>query len=70
MIKLKKRYVIPALLIILMVVIHIIARLSTNFADFYVMNIFPVITSCFSFISGIFPFSLGEIMIIIAVILV
>ena len=53
-----------------MIIIHIIARLSTGFADFYVMNIFPAITNCFSFISGILPISLGEIMIIAALVLV
>lgn len=68
--KLKKRYIIPLAVILLMAVIHIIARLSTGFADFYVMKIFPVITNTFSFISGLFPFSLGEIMIIAAMILV
>lgn len=64
MLKLKKRYIIPISIIILMVVIHTTARFSTGFADFYVMKIFPVITNTFSFISGLFPFSLGEIMII------
>lgn len=68
--KLRKRYIIPAAVILAMAVIHIIARLSTAFADFYVMKIFPVITNTFSFISGIFPFSVGEILIILAVILV
>ena len=67
--KLRKRYIIPILLITAMIIIHIIARLSTAFADFYVMKIFPVITNIFYFISGIFPFSLGEIMIIAALIL-
>lgn len=67
--RLKKRYTLPLLLIFLMAVIHIIARLSTRFADFYVTKIFPVITNVFSFISGLLPFSLGEIMIIAALIL-
>ncbi len=68
--RIKKRYTIPLLLIFLMCIIHIIARFSTKFADFYVMKIFPAITNIFSFISGIFPFSLGEIMIIAALILI
>lgn len=68
--KVKLRYIIPAGLILAMIVINIIARLSTGFADFYVMKIFPGISDVCSFISGIFPFSLGEIMIIMGIILV
>ncbi|MDE5583944.1 MAG: DUF3810 domain-containing protein [Ruminococcus sp.] len=66
----KKQFAIPLALCILMALLNVIARLSTPFADFYVARIFPVITNTFSFISGIFPFSVGEIMIILAIILV
>ncbi len=66
----KKRYIIPAAICFVMLILNIAARLSTGFADFYLMYIFPLISVPMSFISGIFPFSVGEILIILAIILV
>lgn len=66
----KKRYSIPLIIAVLMLILNIIARFSTSFADFYVTKIFPYISNIFSFISGLLPFSLGEFMIIAAIILV
>ena len=67
--KIKKRYAVPLIIIFFMIVLNIAARLSTGFADFYVMKIFPAITNVLSFISGLLPFSLGETMIIAGLIL-
>ena len=58
----KKRYSIPLILIGLMIILNITARLSRPFADFYVTRIFPYISDCISFISGLLPFSLGEML--------
>ena len=66
----KKRYSVPLILIGLMIIINIIARFSRPFADFYVTKIFPHISNCISFISGLFPFSLGEMLTVAAVALV
>ncbi|MCR4638388.1 DUF3810 domain-containing protein [Ruminococcus sp.] len=66
----KKRYSIPLILIGLMIILNITARLSRPFADFYVTRIFPVISNCISFISGLLPFSLGEMLTVAAVALV
>lgn len=68
--KLKKRHYVPLIIIAVMSVMNIAARLSRGFADFYVQKIFPVITNIFSFVSGIFPFSVGEMMIIAAIIVI
>ena len=66
----KKRYSVPLLLIGLMIIINITARFCRPFADFYVTKIFPWISNCVSFISGLFPFSLGEMLTVAAVALV
>lgn len=66
----KKRYVVPLLIIFVMLVLNIIAWLSTSFSNFYVMNIFPYISNTFSFLSGLLPFSLGEAMIITGILFV
>ncbi len=47
--------------------LNILARLSTQFSDFYVGKIYPVISTPFIFLSGLLPFSLGELMIALAV---
>ena len=65
----KKRYIIPTAVMLAMVLLNVIAKLSTAFSDFYVTNIFPAITNALSFVSGILPFSLGEILIILGIIL-
>lgn len=41
------------------------ASLSVDFANFYSFKIYPLIQSVFSFISGLFPFSLAEITVIL-----
>lgn len=45
-----------------MVILNIVARLSTDFSDFYVAKIFPVISTPFIWLAGLLPFSLGELM--------
>lgn len=66
----KKRYAIPLSIIGVIVLINILAHFSRGFSDFYVLKIFPYISGFFSHISGVFPFSVGEIMIILAVLLI
>lgn len=66
----KKRYLIPILICAAMLVINVIARLSTAFSDFYVNNIFHYISVPFAFITGLLPISAGEIMIYLGIALV
>ena len=63
----KKRYSIPLIIIAAMVVLNVIARLSRPFADFYAEKIFPVISTAVSFVTGLLPFSLGEMLTVAAV---
>lgn len=66
----KKRYGIPLILIGAMVLLNVLARFCRPFADFYVEKIFPYISAAVSFVSGLLPFSLGEMLTVGAVILV
>ena len=66
----KKRYSIPLIIIALMILLNVIARSCRPFADFYVTRIFPYISSAVSFVTGLLPFSLGEILTVGAVALV
>lgn len=66
----KKRYIIPLIIIAFSAVLTVTGRLSKSFADFYADYIFPVISTPYVFISGLLPISLGEIMIIIAILVV
>lgn len=66
----KKRYLIPIIISILMHVINVAARFSRTFSDFYVEQIFPRISTILSHFSGLFPFSVGEVMIILGILLV
>lgn len=66
----KKRFTIPLIIIALSAVLTVTGRLSKGFADFYADNIFPLISTPYAFISGLLPISLGEIMIITAIIAV
>ena len=66
----KKRFLIPLMIIAVSAVLTAVGRLCQPFADFYAEHIFPYISTPFSFISGLLPFSLGEIMIILGILLV
>ena len=66
----KKRYSIPLVIIGIMVILNVISRFSTAFSDFYVKYIFHYISAAVSFVTGIFPFSLGEMLTVAAVALV
>lgn len=64
---LKKSGIVLITLFIILVAINVIARLSTSFSDFYVQKIYPAVSTPFIFLSGLLPFSLGELMITVAV---
>ena len=62
---------IPVVVIILLcVLLNLVAWKSAAFSDFYVKNIFPNITFLYSQITNVFPFSVGEIMLVFIVLFV
>lgn len=62
-------WILPGLWV-LMGVILLTARLSRPLTDWYITHIFPLISGFWSRISGLFPFSVGEWMIVAAVVLI
>lgn len=46
------------------------ARLVEGFADMYGFNVYPIVVNIFARISGLFPFSIAEIMVVCGVLLV
>ncbi len=68
--KLKKSDIAFIAVFVLAILFNVIARLSTAISDFYVRKIYPVISTPFIWLSGLFPFSVGEVMIVLAVLLV
>ncbi|MCD7772377.1 MAG: DUF3810 domain-containing protein [Oscillospiraceae bacterium] len=68
--KLKKSDIALIAVFVLAILFNIIARLSVTISDFYVQKIYPIISTPFIWLSGLFPFSVGEVMIALAVLLV
>lgn len=48
--------------------INVAAWLSRSFSDFYVTNIFPLLTGIYGRITSLFPFSVGEVLLVLVVI--
>lgn len=65
-----KRLIIAGSLFAAGIIGLVAARNISGFADLYGFNIYPVIVGIFANISGIFPFSVGEIMLILTVLTV
>ena len=59
----KKRYLLLSGIFILTVLLNVLAWKSTAFCDFYVDNIYPLWVNTYGRFMGIFPFSVGEIMV-------
>lgn len=68
--KLKKQNIILISVYAVCILANIISRISQGFSEFYVSKVYPYIMSFFSRIAGVFPFSTGEIFIIIGVLLI
>lgn len=66
--KKRGRYILFALFAI-SVILNVLAWQSTAFCDFYVANIFPIWINTFGRFSGMFSFSVGELMIVLALVL-
>ena len=66
----KKRYSIPLILIFAAALLTAAGRLSNSFADFYSDHIFHYISVPYAFLSGLLPFSLGEMLVVAGLLLV
>jgi len=60
----------PFGLICVGILLLLLSNFSTSFSDFYTARVFPLITYPYCAFMGIFPFSVGELMLYLAVILV
>lgn len=65
--KLKKAIGVYITLMILVVLLNVIAWNSTTFCDAYIKHIFPIWVNTYGRITGIFPFSVGEILLALGV---
>ena len=68
--KKKWKIVIPVLLIILALSLNLAGWMSSSFCNFYVMHIFPVWVETYGRLTGLFPFSVGEILLYLSVVLI
>ena len=66
----KKRYVIPLAIVGASALLTLLARCIRPFADFYCAHIFPYISAPLTFLSGLVPFSAGEVLIVAALLLI
>ena len=64
------RAVLIAALLVFCAAFNIAAWISTPFSDFFTDNVFTVIAGLYGRFTSIFPFSVGEILLVIAVILI
>ena len=65
--KIKKSTIVLIALAVVTVVLNIVAWCSVTFCDFYVENIFPIWINTYSRVMSVFPFSVGEILIILGI---
>ena len=68
--KRKKEWIIYIGIAIVTVLLNVLAWNSTAFCDAYIAYIFPIWVNTYGRITGIFPFSVGEWMLVAAVVLV
>lgn len=61
----KKRYIVIGILWIFIVSVNILAWNSTSFCDWYIRRIFPLWVESYGRLTGMFSFSVGEIMLVI-----
>ena len=68
--KKKWKITIPISLIILSLCLNLAGWFSSSFCNYYVMHIFPVWVETYGRLTGMFSFSVGEIMLYLAVLLI
>ena len=65
----RKRWLCLGVILVLAVILNIIAWKSPAFCDFYVENVYPLWVNTYGRFMGIFPFSVGETMFAVGVVL-
>lgn len=68
--KVKKSWLLYAVLFMLIIVLNIVAWKSTAFCDAYIAHIFPIWVNTYGRFMNLFSFSVGEIMLYLAAVLV
>ena len=66
----KKRHIIPVVLLLLSAALTAAGRLNAGFADWYQEHVFPKISTPYMMLTGLLPVSFGEILIIAGILLV
>lgn len=66
----KLSIIIPSLFMIAAVIIELIAWIFPGFSDWYIEHIFPIWINTYGRFTSIFPFSVGEILLIIGIVLI
>ncbi|MCR5402456.1 MAG: DUF3810 domain-containing protein [Butyrivibrio sp.] len=65
-----KKNLFSIVLITISVIILVLSWVSTGFADAYTDHVFPVITQSYACFTSIFPFSVGELLLLLGVIII
>lgn len=68
--KKKWKIIIPILLILLALILNLAGWLDSSFCNLYVRKIFPIWVEVYGRMTGMLPFSVGEIMLYLAVLLI
>lgn len=66
----RKSIVVYVVLVLLIVLLNIIAWNSTYFCDAYIKYVFPIWVNTYGRVTGIFPFSVGEFLLVLGVVCV
>lgn len=66
----KKRWKVYTAIWLLTILLNIVAWNSTVFCDWYISNIFPVWVNTYGRFTGLFSFSVGEVLIVLGLVLV
>ena len=65
----KKRWLIYISIMIFVVLLNVLAWNSRTFCDWYISHIFPLWVNTYGRLTGLLPFSVGEIMIVLGILL-
>ena len=65
-----KRIWLYLVIAVITIILNVVAWNSTAFCDTYIAHVFPIWVNTYGRLTGFFPFSVGEIMLVLAVILV
>lgn len=66
----KLRWKVYATMVIVMVLLNVVAWSNVAFCDWYIVHIFPLWINTYGRLTGLFPFAIGEIMLITGIVLI